>query len=347
MQCQYALSTGNTKGEYAGEFEKKGIIVTHRKIEHGNNIYIFLINIFKFYLWFYNYVKFNNINVIHIHRTDLYIPCIIAWRLNIRCIKTQHNVFRNRWYTRFYGVAQRYIVRNIFNTIFQTISESVYDNELNYYKNKSVRINNWFDNKLFYPSSSVTEKKLLKIKLNLRDDTFNIISVGSCTDIKNHSDVIRALAIINKKYNINYIHLGDGVNENKEKLLAKELGVLDNIIFLGNKKNVRDYLICSDVFVMTSRYEGLGNSAIEAMACGLPSILYNVPGLNELIVNNSNGFLIAPNHFELARKIEFLINNRDHSSMSRSAINMVILNYSMEINAVKVRSIYLNCYLTQ
>ena len=110
---------------------------------------------------------------------------------------------------------------------------------------------------------------------------------------------------------------------------------------------MRDYLICSDVFVMTSRYEGLGNSAIEAMACGLPSILYNVPGLNELIVNNSNGFLIAPNHFELARKIEFLINNRDHSSMSRSAINMVILNYSMEINAVKVRSIYLNCYLTQ
>ena len=84
-----------------------------------------------------------------------------------------------------------------------------------------------------------------------------------------------------------------------------------------------------------------------ARSSAIPIILYNVPGLNELIVNNSNGFLIAPNHFELARKIEFLINNRDHSSMSRSAINMVILNYSMEINAVKVRSIYLNCYLTQ
>lgn len=334
-----AISTGNQIGGFAEIFEERNIKTYHWPLNHK----VYQVHRkFSYYLRFYQFIKNEKVEVLHIHRGNLYMVALCSRIAGIRTIKTMHNVFKSRislTYARDY--IQRLIARKLLNVSFQTIGKSVYENELNYYHNPSIRINNWFDSNRFYPIKNNTEKLELRQKLNISPDTFVIISVGGCSAIKNHYDIIRAISNVKERLNCLYLHLGTGNTEEDEKELAVELGIQKNIQFLGNQNSVRDYLIASDVYVMTSKYEGLSIAGIEAMACGLPSILYNSPGLRDLITNDDNGFLIEQNYGYLANKIiEFQQNPDLIKTKSQSAIEFVNKNFSMESNVLKIIQLY-------
>src|SRR6202000_592162 len=106
-----------------------------------------------------------------------------------------------------------------------------------------------------------------------------------------------------------YLHLGSGKTEMEEKQLADSLQLTGSVSFAGNKLNVREYIVASDVFVMPSRCEGLSIASIEAMACGIPGILYNSPGLVDMIKNDDNGFLVEPDPANIAGKIIVFMDN--------------------------------------
>jgi glycosyltransferase involved in cell wall biosynthesis len=334
---QLAFSTGESIGSFGPELEKVGFIIYHKPI----NFNPVSLRGYKFYKEFFNFLKNEHIDVLHIHRSNLYFVAIIAWLAGVRCVKTQHSTFRNRWFTLPYSILRRSVLRSLCKVTFQTIGESVYHNELKYYKNPSVRVNNWFDDKKFYPAQTEVERLEQRDKLSIPHDTFVIISMGSCSSNKNHFDIIKALALVKSKINCVYIHLGHGHTEPEEKELAKELGVSNFIYFLGNRVNVRDYLIAADLFVMTSKFEGLGNAALEAMACKLPSIFYDAPGLRDLIKNDNNGFLIAPNHELLAEKIIYYQQNPSIAKQkAENAHCFVNKEFSMDVNVRKIFSLY-------
>ena len=335
-----AFSTGQQLGEYASEFEDKEIKTYHKKIHS----YPFTIQGVRYYINLYKFFKKEKVDILHVHRNDLYFVAVVAWLANIKCIKTQHNKFRNRWFTWLIAVLRRLIIRKVFNTTFQTISESVFNNELNYYKNPSVHINNWYDNKKFYPAKDDSEKQDLRLKLDIQVDAYVIISTGGCSEIKNHHDIIKAIALIDDQIqNLCYLHLGSGHTEKEEKELAKELNVFNSIKFLGNRKEVRDYLIASDVYVMPSKFEGLGNAALEAMACKVPTILFDVPGLRNLIDDNNNGLLIEPKVNELSNKLLYYYQN-PQTAKARAKHAFVFANnkFSMEENVRKMLDLYRN-----
>ena len=130
--------------------------------------------------------------------------------------------------------------------------------------------------------------------------------------------------------------------EDHEKEVADKLGIANKVYFLGNKVNVRDYLISSDLFVMTSKFEGLGNACIEAMACGLPSVLYNSPGLKDLINNDDNGFLINPDCDVLATSILKFKNFCLRKEKAKNALQYVKANHLMRVCVSKVINLYKN-----
>ena len=100
-------------------------------------------------------------------------------------------------------------------------------------------------------------------------------------------------------------------------------------------------MVCADVYVMTSKFEGLGNAALEAMACELPCIFYDVPGLRDLIKNNNNGFLISPSIKNLTGKLLKLYNDPAlRERMGSSALNYVEKNFSMNKNVMKIIELY-------
>lgn len=334
----YAVSTGVNLGNFSDEFSKNGIKCCHRPFPQSK---LHISEWVRYFKDFYYFLNNNKIDVLHIHRNDVYSLACVAKFLGIPTLKTVHGYFRNRKFTYPFGVLKRFVGRKFFNITFQTIGQSVYKNELNYYKNPSVKINNWFDNDKFYPPEDGNERIELRRNLGIEEGDFVVISVGGCSEIKNHHDILKAISALPKELNIKYLHLGKGDTEEEEKKLSEKLNINDRVIFLGNKKNVRDYLIASDLFIMSSKVEGLGNAALEAMACGLPSILYNVPGLKDLISDNDNGFLVEANYKILAQKIIEYIKNPDLQNIKgESARKFANKYFSIQRNVKKLIELY-------
>lgn len=332
----HAMSTGKNCGDLTNEFEAAGFEIHHKPIPSGA---------FNLAGYFNNFVKFindNHFDLIHIHRSDYYWNFSMAcWIAGIRSVRTVHNVFKHRWFTKWIGVLNRYTAKKIFNLTFQSISKSVFINEKEYYGNETVLVNNWYNDAEFFPSQNNNDKVVAREKLGLHADNFVVITVGRCTTEKRHIDLINAIHELKADKKIIMLHLGEGVTLDCEKEAARVLGIQDQVFFYGNQRDVRNYLIASDVFIMTSEFEGLGNAAIEAMACGLPLILYDVEGLRELIRNNKNGFLIPSDYQVLANKILLLKDNPqlrcEMGNLSRTIANK---EYSINTGVEEILKIY-------
>ncbi len=148
-----------------------------------------------------------------------------AWKAGCKSVYTFHNVFRSHWYSYPWHWWLRWCAKHLFGCIFQTISDSVYENERNYYHNNTTKIYNWYGSTRFYPAQA-NEKQEVRESLNIPQNSLVIVSVGGCSPIKRHTDIIKALPeIIKVLPNTIYLHLGEGISLNEEKALAKELNV--------------------------------------------------------------------------------------------------------------------------
>ena len=118
-----------------------------------------------------------------------------------------------------------------------------------------------------------SEKRLsIRTKLGI-EDKIVICMVGDMSFAKNPEFILDVLSGIPNRQNYVVLFVGDGVNRNKIEKLSSQLNVDKNCIFLGQQSDVCDILSASDIFVMPSRFEGFGLSAIEAQANGLPAFL--------------------------------------------------------------------------
>lgn len=85
--------------------------------------------------------------------------------------------------------------------------------------------------------------------------------------------------------------VGDGEERPVLEELIARLALKDSVILYGMQENVRDYYWASDVFILPSRQEGLSNSMIEAMSCGLPVISSATGGALDIVADGQNGWL--------------------------------------------------------
>jgi len=124
-----------------------------------------------------------------------------------------------------------------------------------------------------------------------------IINVGRLTKQKGQDDLIRSFKIIKKEIpESKLVILGEGELKRKLKRLVKKLGLEENVFFLGWQKNPFKFISQSKVFVLSSLWEGLPNTLMEAMACGTPVVSTDCPsGPDEIIDNNENGILVPLN----------------------------------------------------
>lgn len=123
------------------------------------------------------------------------------------------------------------------------------------------------------------------------DDKFVIGHVGRFDYQKNQEYLIPLLKeLLNKKPNALLVFIGNGDTEQTVKQLAVENKVEDHIVFLGSRDDVYEFYNAFDVFVLPSRFEGLGIVAIEAQLNGVPSILSDeIPKIVK--INNNVVFL--------------------------------------------------------
>lgn len=339
MGCQlYVVNTSLKLGEYTSEFEKAGYIVLHWPYSSSS-----FLDTYNYTKQVINYLKQNSIDVVHIHASSMRgIMAYSAWRAGCRAVYTFHNVFPSRNISYLYHILQRLIIKKIFNCKFQTISDSVYINEKRKYLNNTELVYNWYNHNLFFTANN-QEKKKTRRELDIDENTLVLISVGGCSPIKQHSDIIKALPIILEVFpNTIYLHLGSGLTLPNEQQLARTLNVENYIRFEGNKIDVRKYLISSDIYLMPSKFEGIPITTIEALACGIPAILYNVPGLRDFNKSAECSLLIEKDYRKLAENVIKLFQNKE--KQLELAINgklFVDKNFSMKTNTQKIYNLYL------
>jgi len=106
--------------------------------------------------------------------------------------------------------------------------------------------------------------------------------------------------------------VGDGASRWQIERIAAELGIQDSVEFLGLRTDIVDLLQRSWAFVLPSRWEGMPNALLEAMACGLPCVATRVSGSEELISDGVNGLLVEPEQpAEMALALRRLIEDTD------------------------------------
>jgi glycosyltransferase involved in cell wall biosynthesis len=120
-----------------------------------------------------------------------------------------------------------------------------------------------------------------------------VITVGRHAEQKDHATLLRAFARVRQRMDARLVFVGQGQLRGELERLASELGIRDAVVFAGWQSNPFAWLGHSDVFVLSSRYEGFGNVLVEAMACDLPVVSTDCPsGPSEIVEGGASGILV-------------------------------------------------------
>lgn len=155
----------------------------------------------------------------------------------------------------------------------------------------------------------------LKRELGLSNGDVVITNVASLCHRKGQDLLIKAFKAISDKFPfIKLIMLGNEVSEFKQNLtgLLRDLKLSEKVLFLGEKNNIADYLNISDIFVLSSRFEGIPLAMLEAMYMQVPVVATEVGGVAEVITHDKSGILVEPNNIgALSAAIIELLNNKE------------------------------------
>ena len=200
-------------------------------------------------------------------------------------------------------------------------------------------IPNGVDTVEFQPAPQ-SERDSLSNRLGLSASRRLVISVGALISRKQPEQVLQAFLSSELYKSADLIFLGDGPLREKLEGIA---GTNPRIRILGQVDNVIDYLRTADVFVSASMSEGLPNSALEALACGVPCVLSNIAAHRELGLDESGAGRIAalndPN--DIARQLS-QVAAMDKVEISNSARELVERRYSASIMTQRYAALYVS-----
>lgn len=118
-----------------------------------------------------------------------------------------------------------------------------------------------------------------------------VTHISNFRKVKRIDNVIRVFAGILKEVPARLLLVGDGPERQKAENLCRELGLCDEIRFLGKQEAVEELLSISDLFLMPSETESFGLAALEAMACQVPVVSSDAGGLTEVNVHGETGYV--------------------------------------------------------
>lgn len=145
-----------------------------------------------------------------------------------------------------------------------------------------------------------------RAEMGLSGTEIVLISMGDLIPRKNYDTAIRAIAAAENPA-LQYLICGKGPEEDSLKALAERLGVAGQIHFLGFRSDIKELLAAADIFLFTTRQEGLPRSMMEAMASGLPCVASRIRGNTDLLEGTDGGFLCdADDAADFADKIRRL-----------------------------------------
>lgn len=139
-----------------------------------------------------------------------------------------------------------------------------------------------------------------------------ITHISNFRPVKRIADVVRVFEKVRKDIPSKLLLAGDGPDRAMVENLARELGVIQDVIFVGKTKAIERILCMSDLFLLTSESESFGLSSLEAMASGVPVISTDTGGIPEVNQHGYSGFLSHVGDIDdMARNAVYLLSDEN------------------------------------
>ncbi|MDA8244765.1 MAG: glycosyltransferase family 4 protein [Elusimicrobia bacterium] len=140
-----------------------------------------------------------------------------------------------------------------------------------------------------YPAR--TDRELKRAGLGLSASDTVIISIGNAKPQKNPGHFLEAAARLSKdRPSARFVFVGGGEELESLRSAAKERGLERSCLFTGWREDTAELLAASDVFALTSYWEGLPRALVEALRTGLPAVCYATDGVTDILKEGINGF---------------------------------------------------------
>jgi UDP-glucose:(heptosyl)LPS alpha-1,3-glucosyltransferase len=152
-------------------------------------------------------------------------------------------------------------------------------------------IYNGVDIERFHPDLCAVHRDAQRRALRIAHDEFVYVFVGSGFKRKGVPQLLAAFAQLPQRQSARLVIVGKDRHEARMKGAAARLGIADRVVLAGPQRDVAPWYAMADAFVLPTLYDPFPNAALEALACGLPTITTNQCGAAELIERGRNGFI--------------------------------------------------------
>lgn len=294
----------------------------------------------QIYIDLRRYLVENHIDIIHTHLINPdYVGRIVGRSLGIPVISTMHNVPQDYEREVFYRALPERITARYLATHLIAVSERI----------RQMYIEHWgiFPHNITTINNGVPMERFLSVPSGVPTRSPGqgplITTIGRLTEQKaQHVLLDAARKVLDKIPNVRFMIVGQGKLEQQLKDQAQTLGIAEQVDFAGVRYDIPEILGNSDLFVLSSAWEGLPVSGIEAMAAARPVVLTDVGGVRDLVQQEVNGILVPPdNPGTLAQAlIDLLEDEPRRLGMGEAGRAQVRKEFAIELFAKRHEDLY-------
>jgi glycosyltransferase involved in cell wall biosynthesis len=291
----------------------------------------------------------HNINLIHGHdyKSDLFAFLLRRWlhRKQIRLVSTAHAWVMLGLKGALYRRMDLALMRRFDHLI--AVSQATRDEMVaaGIRSELITVLHNGIDTEAWSPKQV---SQTLRDELNL-GSAFPVVGyVGRIMPEKDLETWLRAAALVAKQFpGAQFVLIGEGKDDGtlgQIKRLATELGIADRSHFPGYRSDLIPVYLAFDIFLLSSRREGLPNSILEAMALGVPTVTTDVAGAKELVLDGTTGYVLPQGDVDgIARALNALAGNEGlRQKMREASRERVARKFSFDNRLRQIEALYEN-----
>ena len=185
-------------------------------------------------------------------------------------------------------------------------------------------------------STERIQKKRIELEIPL--DATLLINIGELNKNKNQKFILKILRKSNMK-NLFCIICGEGSQKTQLNTYIKKYNLESQVQLLGFRQDIDELLMCSNIFICTSKREGLSVAVMEALSYGIPVISSNVRGNRELIKKGINGYLVTKNSVK-----QYLVYLKEIQNLNICMVRDTYLEPKYYLNSIEkqMKDIYMS-----
>lgn len=317
IECEIAVLTSKSNF-FASSIEELGI-----PIYYGNKEKIYTIKNIRFLI---KLLKNNKYDIVHTHlfSAQLFAPIAkIISRSDASLFTTEHSTHNKRRNKKVFYLIDYWLYSKYKNII--GISSAAKENLIKYLpilKDKVKVVNNGINISAYSEAIPIDRTKIIA---DYTENDVIITMVASLRAEKDHRTLIDASN--NLPLNYKFVFVGEGPLADDLKSYC-QMNSKHEFFFLGKRKDVASILKSSDIFILSSNWEGFGLVVVEAAACNLPIIASDVAGLAEVVKSLDGVLFESRNSFDLANKIlDTKIEKKTYSNLEIYSIKNTAKEY--------------------